>query len=597
MRVTKSKDNIVYTIDNINIVELYKKYLGEDIATLLPESGIEFPIIFKRNGVNIARAPIAKLDDGSLVFDGNIEVLKDRSDYNFNIFKQYPIETIFIYSCSARKAFLGKNLEYELEMLNQLAPLCGFFTYGEYLHSEKLVEILNITTTFLTLSESKEISSKKQVIKESKKIDTTFNALLHLVSTTSNELKEDKEKINNYNLDLTHQLKDQKELLENVTNSTSDIIFYKDIDFKYIGCNNEFEKFTGKSKDEIVGKDDYQLFSKDIANLFRIMDTKMLKQGTSNTNYEWVKYPDGSDIYLLTTKSPLKDENGITFGIVGISRDMTNEYNLEEEKNNALKLNSAKSQFLANMSHEIRTPLNSILGFIDILKDEVKSKKALEYLNIVDKSGKHLQNIINDILDFSKIETGKLQIDKISFNPIDTFNEISDMFINQSKDKNIYFNIQIDKTLPKEILCDKLRLQQIIINLLSNAFKFTPKNGTVFYKIEYKNKRILVNIKDAEIGISSDKLSTIFEPFSQEDGSTTREYGGTGLGLSICSELVKLLDGELCVKSIKDIGSEFYFDIPITISNENNNKNKRYREKTKSKKNKNHSTYSKCTKR
>ena len=227
--------------------------------------------------------------------------------------------------------------------------------------------------------------------------------------------------------------------------------------------------------------------------------------------------------------------------------------------------NKAKSEFLANMSHEIRTPLNAILGFVDILKEESKGRKSSEYVDIIYKSSDTLLQIIEDILDFSKIESGKLNIDKVYFDPFDEFKIITNLFEGKCSQNDISLHLTLDKNIPPSIKTDSLRIKQIISNLLSNAIKFTPAKNSIFVDISYEKDILKVSVKDEGKGIAADKLKHIFEAFSQEDNSTTRFYGGTGLGLTISSNLVRLLGGELKVKSELGIGSEFYFYIPVEV--------------------------------
>ena len=230
--------------------------------------------------------------------------------------------------------------------------------------------------------------------------------------------------------------------------------------------------------------------------------------------------------------------------------------------------NNNKSEFLANMSHEIRTPLNAILGFVNLLKKENVGRKSLEYVNIIDSSSKSLLQIIEDILDFSKIESGKLDIDKIDFNTKKEFEIITYLFNARAEEKNIILSLNLDDTIPQMINTDPFRIKQIISNLLSNAIKFTDSGKKIDVNISYKEKSLSVSVKDEGKGIAEKKLTQIFESFRQEDTSTTREYGGTGLGLSISSELVKLLGGELQVRSKLGDGSEFYFSIPAEIAHD-----------------------------
>ena len=253
---------------------------------------------------------------------------------------------------------------------------------------------------------------------------------------------------------------------------------------------------------------------------------------------------------------------------------------LKEQTNIAKNATKAKSDFLANMSHEIRTPLNAILGFVSLLKDNHTDEDKIKYINTIDNSSHTLLGIINDILDMSKIENGKLDIDKIDFNPYCDFESVAELFKAKAKEKNLIFDINIDKDIPNSLHSDSLRLKQIISNLLSNAIKFTADNKKISLNINYKDGILNISVKDSGIGISKEGQTKIFEPFSQAEGSTSRKFGGTGLGLSISMALVKMLKGKLQLNSQLDIGSEFYFSIPVTIGKtifkQNNTKNEQY---------------------
>ena len=234
-----------------------------------------------------------------------------------------------------------------------------------------------------------------------------------------------------------------------------------------------------------------------------------------------------------------------------------------QERDNAMASSKAKAEFLANMSHEIRTPLNAIIGFIDILKEENRGRKAEYYVDIIKSSTLGLLEIIEDILDFSKIESGKLTIEKIDFDVRKELGIIAKIFEEKCLKKNLDFSLEFDKNLPQVINTDLFRLRQVLLNLISNAVKFTPDGEKIRVSIDYEKKVLCVSVRDNGIGVSEDKQEHIFEVFNQEDSSTTRKYGGTGLGLSISYELVKLLGGELKLHSKLGVGSDFYFSIPI----------------------------------
>ncbi len=236
---------------------------------------------------------------------------------------------------------------------------------------------------------------------------------------------------------------------------------------------------------------------------------------------------------------------------------------LIQAKNEANKSSESKSEFLANMSHEIRTPLNAINGFIELLKKQNKDESLIEYLNIITNSSKNLNQVIDDILDFSKIESGKLNIELVDFSSMDEFKTITYLFDAKSAEKSISLQLEIADNLPKYLKSDPFRIKQVISNLLSNAIKFSPSNKKILVSINYIKSYLTVSVKDQGLGIAQDKLELIFGAFNQADNSTTREYGGTGLGLAISSHLIKLLGGEIKVKSKIGEGSEFYFSIPV----------------------------------
>lgn len=246
-------------------------------------------------------------------------------------------------------------------------------------------------------------------------------------------------------------------------------------------------------------------------------------------------------------------------------QELNKELQIQTKK--AEEFSKAKSDFLADMSHEIRTPLNAIMGFIDLLKIENRGRKALEYVNIIDSSSKSLLKIIEDILDFSKIESGKLDIDKIDFKTKDELKEITHLFRARCLEKDISLSLIFNDNLPEIINADPLRIKQVISNLLSNAVKFTDKGKNIKVSIDFKEDHLNVSVLDEGKGIASDKLEHIFEKFSQEESSTSRNFGGTGLGLAISRKLVKLMGGNLKIKSEIGKGSEFYFSIPAKAGN------------------------------
>jgi signal transduction histidine kinase/ActR/RegA family two-component response regulator len=252
--------------------------------------------------------------------------------------------------------------------------------------------------------------------------------------------------------------------------------------------------------------------------------------------------------------------------------------------------NRSKSDFLANMSHEIRTPLNGIIGFSSILSHDLKDPKHNEYAHIIHKSAEGLLDIINDILDFSKIESGKMELDIHEFELKNEINNINSMFIAKAKEKNINLQIDIDQAIPSHLLGDSLKIRQVLINLIGNALKFSDRGTTIMLNIKLKSQNndayaILFSVKDQGIGIPLEKQQKIFNPFSQMDNSTTREYGGTGLGLAISGNMIKLMDSQLQLTSEEGRGSDFYFTLNLKATDQQIEKNVQSSDKTISKKN------------
>ncbi|QKF74053.1 two-component system sensor histidine kinase/response regulator fusion protein [Aliarcobacter faecis] len=241
------------------------------------------------------------------------------------------------------------------------------------------------------------------------------------------------------------------------------------------------------------------------------------------------------------------------------------------EKNHleAVNAEQVKTEFLANMSHEIRTPMNGIIGFTHLLQQTSLTNEQQKFVNIIETSTKTLLSIVNQVLDFSKIKSEKVELDLVSINPFEEFENSLMIFIPIANKKEINFSINIDPAISECLIVDSLKLKQILTNLVSNAIKFTPTNGAVSVNIEkisssQNSQRIKFSVKDTGIGIPKERQKTIFDAFTQVDSSTTRKFGGTGLGLNISASYVKLMGGVLKVDSIEEKGSTFKFELELS---------------------------------
>jgi len=243
---------------------------------------------------------------------------------------------------------------------------------------------------------------------------------------------------------------------------------------------------------------------------------------------------------------------------------------LTRERKKAEKASEAKTEFLSNMSHEIRTPLNAILGFIQILKFSNNNDSNKTYLDLMDKSSKNLLSLVNNVLEIDKIESREIHLSNVIFKPSEEITSIVSQYISEFSEKGMYLNLNFKSNLNTTVIGDEGKYNQILINLIKNALKFTSTGGvTITYNECAVNNTLEVNIsiKDTGIGISKDHLSSIFERFTQIDIGIKKKHQGSGLGLSISSNLVELMGGKIAVQSDLQKGTEFTIEIPFTISN------------------------------
>ncbi len=278
---------------------------------------------------------------------------------------------------------------------------------------------------------------------------------------------------------------------------------------------------------------------------------------------------DGAIRNVMARGECTLDEHGMVSSVFGVFMDITERKGAEEvlkqAKETAEAAARARSQFLANMSHEIRTPMNGVIGMTSLLLNTDLSTEQREYVEVVRSSGDALLTIINDILDFSKIEAGRIELEEHPFDLRACVSDAVDLLAKAAREKDLRLACLVDPDVPSMLVTDSTRLRQIIVNLVSNAVKFTAQGEvTVSVRAERGEGgvyRLGVSVCDTGIGIAPAQLDRLFQPFVQGDASTTRRYGGTGLGLSICKKLCQLLGGDIGVESEVGVGSTFHFSI------------------------------------
>ncbi len=254
----------------------------------------------------------------------------------------------------------------------------------------------------------------------------------------------------------------------------------------------------------------------------------------------------------------------LAFKINATARTLFRQKNELAEALDSLQMaNRAKSAFLAMVSHEIRTPLNGIIGLATLLKDTRLTKEQSEYVDTIDYSGTVLQTMMNDILDFSKLESGKLSVEMLSFNPRHLIKGVTDLTRPRAEEKNLRMEYRVDGNVPHIVCSDPLRLRQVILNLVTNAIKFTETGSIVISLSVNKSGALRGEVADTGPGIDKATQGLLFKEFSQADSSTARLYGGTGLGLAICKRIITLLEGKIGLESAPGEGSLFWFEAPL----------------------------------
>ncbi len=350
--------------------------------------------------------------------------------------------------------------------------------------------------------------------------------------------------------------KQQQFQLQSILEHTTSIIYIKDLQGKYLVANRRFLEVLQVTNEQVIGHDDYHFSNREQADYFSNLDQEVLRTRKPIEVEQVIEGKDGP-INLLLVKFPLFDQHNNIFGISGIATDISERPNTKKNLSPQSNLRSTQNCYKNNswqiMSHEIRTPLNGIQGMTNLLLDTVLNGQQKKYATIIKRSVNNLLVIINDILDFSKIQAGKLSIENIGFDIREVLQSLDSMFAHRLKKKQLELLFQIDPTVPDFLSGDPYRLNQILVNLVGNAIKFTETGRvTVGVQVmEQKGQAYLMrfSIKDTGIGIPADKIGSVFESFAQAGSDVARKYGGTGLGLSISKQLVELQKGQIWVES------------------------------------------------
>ncbi|WP_417435093.1 response regulator [Idiomarina abyssalis] len=377
---------------------------------------------------------------------------------------------------------------------------------------------------------------------------------------------------------------DSLQLFEQVFNDLPTRVYWRDPQLKLLGGNRAFANDFGVAPESLTGKSDAEIESLSANDVLLERDKRTFSQKAPSVNAEIELKVDNKSQWVEHSSVPLYDDDHNIIGILGSYYDISGIKSVAEEmekaKETAERANQSKGEFLANMSHEIRTPINAIVGMANLcLKTELNQKQK-RYIKVIDSSSQALLGVINDILDFSKIDAGKLTVERIPFDLQDVLTSLADMFAYRAYDKDLEFIINLPANIPTRLIGDPLRLNQVLVNLISNAIKFT-EDGEINVAVNLldsskDNVLLRISVTDTGIGMDEEQRANLFKAFTQADTSTTRKYGGTGLGLAISRRLILLMGGDIGVTSAAGQGSTFYIEVELPLQKEQDNSHHQY---------------------
>lgn len=359
--------------------------------------------------------------------------------------------------------------------------------------------------------------------------------------------------------------------------------------------NRAYCNAIGISEAEFTSAPDYAaLYPPATAASCKRSDQEALQMDQVHVSREYIRFVDGEDHDLDVYKSRVKNDEGCVLGLIGISVDVTERVRLEAQlreyqagleaqvalrteelrlaKEAAERSAQARSHFVSTMSHEMRTPLNAIIGLLPVARASASPDVRERHLRTVEQSAGLLLALVNDILDLSRIDSGRLRLELGSFSPRELVDQACRLLLERATSKGLQLDLRFAAEVPALLRGDAMRLEQIVLNLLTNAVKFTER-GRVDVEVSARalgdgRCLICVAVQDTGIGIAAEHLERLFEAFEQGDASTARRYGGTGLGLTICRELLDCMGGSISVQSTPGQGSRFWFQVPLDLASE-----------------------------
>ncbi len=356
-------------------------------------------------------------------------------------------------------------------------------------------------------------------------------------------------------------------LTRSIIDASPDLIYYRNEEGRFEGCNKVAEALTGKTQKELMGLTTHQVYDEELARQVAASDHEVLETNAPITEELWLRFADGRRRYFEMRKVPFYGHDGKRLGLLAFGRDMT------ERKQSQLAIEQAskdKTKFIATISHELRTPLNGIVGLSRMMRDTKLNPEQFDWISTIYASAITLGNIFNDIIDLDKLDRDKVEIQYKTVNTKNFMNEISSIIKLLAADKGLQFNWKVVEPVPVAFEADGTRLRQVLWNMLFNAVKFTPK-GSVSLVLSAKivnNKQadLIFTIQDTGIGIAKDQLDKIFAMYYQVQRDDFQSATGTGIGLAICKQMVDKMQGKIRVNSILNQGTSFEITLPVATT-------------------------------
>lgn len=356
-------------------------------------------------------------------------------------------------------------------------------------------------------------------------------------------------------------------LFRSIIDASPDLIYYRNEEGRFAGCNRVAEQLTGKTQEELLGLTPHDVYEEDLAKQVVASDHEVLESNASITEELWLRFADGRRRYFEMRKVPFFDNDGDRLGLLAFGRDMTERKQAESA---AAKASNDKTRFIATISHELRTPLNGIVGLSRMLRDTELTKEQFNWVSTIYASAITLGNIFNDIIDLDRLDRDKLELSLKTVSLNEFTDELASIIRLLAADKGLDFIWTIKEPLPTLVEVDGTRLRQVLWNILFNAVKFTPR-GQVSLAVSAtkpENGVSLVKfvVEDSGVGIPQEELNKIFAMYYQVDHPDHQTATGTGIGLAICKQMVDLMKGQISVESRVGQGSRFEIQLPVAIS-------------------------------